>query len=219
MHRSPVYVSPPTWTRCLHLPRRSAAIACARSAVHVTQGDRSGERVGHRQRSTSEEVTRSPSPATCRASTCSRPTSRIPAGSRYRSRRKAAAPGTPSSRKMPRAALKTALKPRTGSSSTWAATTPPTTSRPGGNPAMCAESVVLAAASAVISVVRSAQGYEVVNPVDCCAVAWRMISVATTSVIRSVPAGRAMSCSRRVMRTWWAMVSGFGSGVLRRWSL
>ena len=48
---------------------------------------------------------------------------------------------------------------------------------------------------------------------------WRVISVATISVILSVPGGRAVSWSRRVMRTWRAMSWPGGSGVCLRWSL
>jgi hypothetical protein len=47
----------------------------------------------------------------------------------------------------------------------------------------------------------------------------RVISVATISVMRSVSGGRFVSWSRRVMRIWRAMVSGWGSGVCLRWSL
>jgi hypothetical protein len=49
--------------------------------------------------------------------------------------------------------------------------------------------------------------------------AWREISVATISVMRSVPGGRETSWSRRVMRTWRAMELDGGSGVCLRWSL
>jgi hypothetical protein len=49
--------------------------------------------------------------------------------------------------------------------------------------------------------------------------ACRVISVATISVMRSAPGGRRVSCSRRVMRTWRAMVAAGGSGVWWRWSL
>jgi hypothetical protein len=50
--------------------------------------------------------------------------------------------------------------------------------------------------------------------------AWRVISVATTSVMCSVPGGRMVSFSRRVMRTWRAIVAGGGGpGVRLRWSL
>jgi hypothetical protein len=48
---------------------------------------------------------------------------------------------------------------------------------------------------------------------------WRVTSVAMTSVMRSVPEGRTVSCWRRAMRTWRAMDSGGGSGVWLRWSL
>ena len=49
--------------------------------------------------------------------------------------------------------------------------------------------------------------------------AWRVISVAITSVMRSMPSGKGVSCSRRVIRTWRATELGGGSGVRLRWSL
>jgi hypothetical protein len=49
--------------------------------------------------------------------------------------------------------------------------------------------------------------------------AWRVISMATTSVIRSVPGGRGVSWSRRVTRTRRAIELGGGSGLRVRWSL